>query len=141
MEGESEQVQLSLPADLATCVASTRTRCMYGPRAGGFGSFLLAIYDAETEEFQSISKIGTGFSEELLKELSDQLKDLVIPRAPRYYRYVCNEECNAWGAHSAQFSDMVVTCAHPKASHSSTRDAGHGAFKPLLLACVTCHTV
>eukprot|EP00892_Ulva_mutabilis_P007850 jgi/Ulvmu1/5437/UM222_0001.1 len=57
-----------------------------GKRTGGYGSFLLAVYDAEAEEFQSISKIGTGFSEELLKELSDQLKTHIIPQAPRYYR-------------------------------------------------------
>lgn len=54
--------------------------------AGGYGSFLLAIYDVEAEEFQTISKIGTGFSEELIKELSEQLKDFVIPKAPPYYR-------------------------------------------------------
>lgn len=54
--------------------------------AGGYGSFLLAVYDADAEEYQSISKIGTGFSEELLKELSEQLKEHVIPGPPRYYR-------------------------------------------------------
>lgn len=66
---------------------------------GGYGSFLLAIYDAEAEEFQSISKIGTGFSEELLKELSDQLKEHVIPQAPRYYRLLlptCQTSLSVW---------------------------------------------
>ena len=54
--------------------------------AGGFGSFLLAVYDAEAEEYQSISKIGTGFSEELLKQVSAALQAHIIEKPPRYYR-------------------------------------------------------
>lgn len=54
--------------------------------AGGFGSFLLAVYDAEAEEYQSISKIGTGFSEELLKSVSAALQAHIIDKPPRYYR-------------------------------------------------------
>jgi DNA ligase 1 len=49
-----------------------------GKRTGVFGSFLLAIYNEEGEEFQTISKIGTGFSEEDLDKLSEQLRGHVI---------------------------------------------------------------
>ena len=47
---------------------------------------MLAIYDADGEEFQTISKIGTGFSEELLKSLHSQLNEHVIDKPRPYYR-------------------------------------------------------
>lgn len=53
-----------------------------------FGAFLLAIYNEETEEYQTISKIGTGFSEEQLKELADLLRPLTISDPRTYYRSV-----------------------------------------------------
>ena len=60
-------------------------RCR-GKRAGVFGAYLLAIYNEESEEYQTISKIGTGFSEEQLKELADLLRPLTIPEPRSYYR-------------------------------------------------------
>ncbi|DBB17196.1 hypothetical protein WJX82_005523 [Trebouxia sp. C0006] len=58
-----------------------------GKRVGVFGAFLLAIYNEETEEYQTISKIGTGFSEEQLKDLADLLRPLTISDPRTYYRY------------------------------------------------------
>ena len=59
-----------------------------GKRSGVFGAFLLAVYTGEGEEFQTISKIGTGFSEEQLKAFSEQLRALTIPAPKPYYRRV-----------------------------------------------------
>ena len=51
-----------------------------GKRTGVYGSFLLAVYYGDNEEFQTISKIGTGFSEEQLVAFSTQLEETVIPK-------------------------------------------------------------
>ncbi len=59
-----------------------------GKRSGVYGAFLLAVFNAEGEEFQTISKIGTGFSEEQLKQFSEELKEHIIPTAKPYYRSV-----------------------------------------------------
>ncbi|PSC72994.1 DNA ligase 1-like [Micractinium conductrix] len=58
-----------------------------GKRTGVFGSYLLAAYDQEGEEYQTISKIGTGFSDEILTQLAEQMQGYVIPEPKRYYRY------------------------------------------------------
>lgn len=49
-----------------------------GKRAGWFGSFLLASWNDDLECFQTICKVGTGFSEELLAKLKTQLDEIVI---------------------------------------------------------------
>ncbi|XP_057866255.1 DNA ligase 1 isoform X2 [Cryptomeria japonica] len=41
----------------------------------------------ENEEYQSICKIGTGFSEAMLEERSASLRTKVIPNPKSYYRY------------------------------------------------------
>ncbi len=65
----------SSPADPATTAA------------GVFGAYLLAVYDPEAEVYQTISKLGTGFSEEQLKELADSLRPHIIPQPRAYYSY------------------------------------------------------
>ncbi|KAI8080089.1 ATP-dependent DNA ligase [Halteromyces radiatus] len=56
-----------------------------GKRTNVYGGFLLGCYDPESEEYQTICKIGTGFSEEILKTLYDQLSSHVIPAPKRFY--------------------------------------------------------
>ncbi|XP_054367461.1 DNA ligase 1 isoform X3 [Mirounga angustirostris] len=57
-----------------------------GKRAGRYGGFLLAAYDEESEEFQAICKLGTGFSDEELEEHYQRLQALVLPTPRSYVR-------------------------------------------------------
>ena len=57
-----------------------------GKRKGVYGSYLLAVYNEETEEFQTISKIGTGFSDEELISLSNQLNAFTISAPKPFYK-------------------------------------------------------
>eukprot|EP00466_Bigelowiella_natans_P014142 jgi/Bigna1/56071/estExt_Genewise1Plus.C_820015 len=67
-----------------------------GKRAGWYGCFLLACYDSESEEFQSVTKIGTGFSEEDLKKHTEFFKDKIIDTPKSYYSYDSKMECDVW---------------------------------------------
>ncbi len=52
-----------------------------GKRTNVYGAFLLACYDADSEEYQTICKIGTGFSEEALAAHYAALQSLETDKA------------------------------------------------------------
>lgn len=67
-----------------------------GKRTGTYGGFLLACYDHENEEFQSICKIGTGFSDEDLAVHSNFFKEHIIKQPKHYYRFDQNCPPDEW---------------------------------------------
>ncbi|KAH9515874.1 tRNA ligase [Dermatophagoides farinae] len=67
-----------------------------GKRTGVYGGFLLACYDDKNDEFQSICKIGTGFSDEDLATLSTSLKDLSISKPKSYYNVDETLKADVW---------------------------------------------
>lgn len=48
-----------------------------GKRAGLFGSFLLACFDKPSGRLQTVTKVATGLTDEMLKKLTEELKPLV----------------------------------------------------------------
>jgi DNA ligase 1 len=67
-----------------------------GKRTGVYGAYLLASYDPETEFFQSICKIGTGFSDEDLKSLAETLNQHITPKKSSQYNTADQLECDVW---------------------------------------------
>jgi DNA ligase-1 len=49
-----------------------------GRRVGNYGTFLLAAYEPEEDTFFTICKVGTGFTDENLEEISKSLKYHII---------------------------------------------------------------
>ncbi|KAG1669562.1 hypothetical protein FOA52_006335 [Chlamydomonas sp. UWO 241] len=93
-----------------------------GKRTGVFGAYLLAIYDAESECYQTISKIGTGFKDEMLQELTDTMTPNIIPGPKRYFSYsdgpgvmpdVWFDACVVWEVKAA---DLSISPVHKAAS-------------------------
>lgn len=58
-----------------------------GKRTGWYGGFLLASYNQDTGEYESVCKIGTGFSEDLLMNLAKQLKPKEISEPKSFFVY------------------------------------------------------
>ncbi len=50
-----------------------------GKRGGTYGAFLLAAYDPEEDEFETVTKCGTGFTEEDLAKLPKMLEKHRMP--------------------------------------------------------------
>ena len=53
-----------------------------GRRAGNFGAFLLATYNPSRDRFESFCKVGTGFDDAQLAELTRRLKPLELDQRP-----------------------------------------------------------
>ncbi len=65
-----------------------------GKRAGTYGALLLATYSKETDTFETVTKCGTGFTDEDLKNLPDILSRNVIPR--KHSRVKSKLEADIW---------------------------------------------
>jgi DNA ligase-1 len=53
-----------------------------GRRASWYGSFLCAAYNRDEDVFESICKLGTGFNDEMLQSMTDELKQTIHEGGP-----------------------------------------------------------
>ncbi|KNA23525.1 hypothetical protein SOVF_024140 [Spinacia oleracea] len=88
----------------------------HGKRKGVYGAFLLACYDSNNEEFQSICKIGTGFSDAVLEERSSSLRTKVISDPKPYFRYGNTLKPDCWFEPSevweVKAADLTISPVH-----------------------------
>jgi len=50
-----------------------------GKRAGKYGTLLLAAYDPDADMFRTVCKVGTGFTDKDLEEMTKMLQPYIIP--------------------------------------------------------------
>lgn len=69
-----------------------------GKRTSWYGAFLLAAYNLETQSFETVCNIGTGFSEAILEEFHKELSEIVIDRPKPFYSHstVKNDQPDVW---------------------------------------------
>ncbi len=60
----------------------------------GLGGILGAVYDPDRDEFRTIAKVGSGFSEDQMKELAEKLKRIEVKEKPK--RVVAEIEPDHW---------------------------------------------
>jgi DNA ligase-1 len=65
-----------------------------GRRAGAYGALLLAAYNKKNDTFETVTKCGTGFTDEDLKKLPDLLRKHVVPR--KHSRVQSKLEADVW---------------------------------------------
>ncbi|MEM1539989.1 MAG: ATP-dependent DNA ligase [Candidatus Bathyarchaeia archaeon] len=96
-----------------------------GKRAGTYGALLLAVYDPENDTFETVTKCGTGFTDEDLAKLPEMMKKYVIPhRHPRVNSLI---EADVWFEPNVVIEVLgaeitlspIHTCAMNKVRHGS----------------------
>jgi DNA ligase-1 len=65
-----------------------------GKRAGTFGALLLAAYNPEEDVFKTVTKCGTGFTDEDLEKLPKMMKKYLIPH--KHSRVDSTLEADVW---------------------------------------------
>ena len=67
-----------------------------GKRTNFYGGYLMACYEPDSETYQVICKLGTGFTDEDLKNHFETLSTKIIPKAPHYYSYAPGMVPDVW---------------------------------------------
>lgn len=104
-----------------------------GRKAGWFSPFLLAVYDPETEEFQSLCRCMSGFSDAFYKAATLRLQEAVIPSRKTYYNTlespdVWFDACEVWEIRGA---DLSISPVHRAAvGHAVHAERGVGLRFP-----------
>lgn len=97
-----------------------------GKRKGLFGSFLLACYDHKNSEFQTVCKLGTGFSDQFLIAQTQSLKKFQTSEPLQNIRYKVKPDIwlNPQIVWEIQAADLSISPTHTSAWGSVIKDKG-----------------
>jgi len=108
-----------------------------GKRTGSYGAFLLAIWNPEDEEFQTVCKAGTGFSDEDLvthynffKDRTRAKPDVSFNVTDKMRPDVWLEACQVWEIRAA---DLSISPVHTAAIGTKADSKGIGLRFPRFL--------
>lgn len=108
-----------------------------GKRTGVFGSFLLAVYDPIENEYQTISKIGTGFSDEDLIQYYQELEQLQIKKPQDNYKFseslIPDKWFEAQVVWEVKAADISISPIHKAAFGMIDREKGISIRFPRLI--------
>ena len=94
-----------------------------GKRAGTYGALLMAAYDADSDTFKTVSKLGTGFTDEDLAAMPKMFAQYKIPH--RHPRVDSRIEADIWFVPA-----VVLEVIGAELTLSPSHTAGLGAIKP-----------
>jgi DNA ligase-1 len=98
-----------------------------GKRAGfGVGAFLVGVKEADN--FKTVSKIGTGLTDEQWRELNERVKKLFVEEKPKEYEVDKNQEPDIWAKPS-----LVVEILADEITKSPIHTAGLALRFPRLI--------
>ena len=100
-----------------------------GKRTSVYGAFLLACYNTSNDTYETVCNIGTGFSEAILEEVHNKLKDATIDKPKPFYSHsnVPKDQPDVWFeprfVWEVKTADLTVSPRY-KAGASALNDAG-----------------
>ena len=97
-----------------------------GRRAGAYGALLLACYDPNADNFQSATKVGTGFTDEHLEQFYKMLRRHIIKQ--RNARVETGMEMDVWFEPKVVI-EVIASEITISPSHAAAKNAirhGHG---------------
>lgn len=103
-----------------------------GRRTGMIGTFLMASYNKLTNELETVCKLGTGFTEDQLKEYSSDLQEYIINSPPSnlVYRELTIKP-DIWFQPKMLFeieaADLTISPSHT-CSHKSIESETHAGI-------------
>ncbi len=97
-----------------------------GKRAGTYGALLLAAYDPDEDVFETLTKCGTGFTDEDLEKLPKMMESHQIPH--RHPRVISTIEADVWFAPAVVIetigAEMTLSPIHTCAMDIIRKGAG-----------------
>ncbi|EAS02727.1 DNA ligase I, ATP-dependent protein (macronuclear) [Tetrahymena thermophila SB210] len=107
-----------------------------GKRVGLYGAYLLACYNEDMERYETICKIGTGFSDEILEACYKFFQDKIIPQPQSDY-LTKDFKADVWFKPSVVWeikgADLQISPVYTCAISETNQEKGIGLRFPRLI--------